>query len=87
MRGEKAAFVRLQENLGQIFSNLSDGLLLFDQQDRLVLATPAAERFLGAGVNTPAHRAAKEVFAQDTPLHHLLRESFPDASVAIVEDG
>ena len=42
VRGEKAAFVRLQENLGQIFSNLSDGLLLFDQQDRLVLATPSS---------------------------------------------
>ena len=50
MRGEKAAFVRLQENLDQLFSNLSDGLLLFDQQDRLVLATPAAQRFLGAGI-------------------------------------
>src|SRR5208337_4100516 len=47
MRGEKAAFVRLQENLDHVFSNLSDGLLLFDQQDRLVLATPAAVRFLG----------------------------------------
>jgi HAMP domain-containing protein len=58
MRGEKTAFVRLQENLGHIFSNLSDGLLLFDQQDRLVLATPTAERFLGASVNIPAHRPA-----------------------------
>jgi signal transduction histidine kinase len=76
MRGEKAAFVRLQGNLGQIFSNLSDGLLLFDQQDRLVLATPAAERFLGAAVNTPALRPALEVFSQDTPLHQLLLEAF-----------
>jgi signal transduction histidine kinase len=76
MRGEKAAFVRLQENLGQIFSNLSDGLLLFDQQDRLVLATPAAERFLGAGVNAPAHRPALDVFSKDTPLHQLLLETF-----------
>jgi signal transduction histidine kinase len=76
MRGEKAAFVRLQENLDHIFSNLSDGLLLFDQQDRLVLATPAAERFLGAAVNTPAHRPALEVFSQATPLHQLLREAF-----------
>jgi signal transduction histidine kinase len=76
MRGEKAAFVRLQENLGHIFSNLSDGLLLFDQQDRLVLATPAAERFLGASVNTPAHRPALEVFSQETPLHQLLRQAF-----------
>ena len=48
MRGEKAAFVELQENLDQLFSNLSDGLLLFDQTDRLALATHAAERFLGS---------------------------------------
>jgi signal transduction histidine kinase len=64
MRGEKAAFVRLQENLDHIFSNLSDGLLLFDQQDRLVLATPAAVRFLGAGIQTTAQRPALEVFSQ-----------------------
>ena len=76
MRGEKAAFVRLQENLDQLFSNLSDGLLLFDQQDRLVLATPAAERFLGAACQTAAHRPAQEVFSQATPLHQLLREAF-----------
>ena len=76
MRGEKAAFVRLQENLGHLFSNLSDGLLLFDQQDRLVLATPAAERFLGVGIETTSHRTAQEVFSQATPLHQLLREAF-----------
>ena len=76
MRGEKAAFVRLQENLDHIFSNLSDGLLLFDQQDRLVLATPAAERFLGAGIQTTGHRPALEVFSPATPLHQLLREAF-----------
>ncbi|MGO8787139.1 MAG: ATP-binding protein [Terriglobia bacterium] len=76
MRGEKAAFVRLQENLDQLFSNLSDGVLLFDQQDRLVLASPAAVRFLGAGIQTTAHRPAMEVFSQATPLHQLLREAF-----------
>jgi signal transduction histidine kinase len=76
MRGEKAAFVRLQENLDHLFSNLSDGLLLFDQQDRLVLATPAAVHFLGAGIETTAHRPALEVFSQATPLHQLLREAF-----------
>jgi signal transduction histidine kinase len=76
MRGEKAAFVRLQENLDQIFSNLSDGLLLFDQWDRLVLATPAAQRFLGPGIRITAQRPAMEVFSQDTPLHQLLRQAF-----------
>lgn len=76
MRGEKAAFVRLQENLDHLFSNLSDGLLLFDQQDRLVLVTPAAERFLGSIVITPAQRPALEVFSRDTPLHKLLHRAF-----------
>ena len=76
MRGEKAAFVRLQENLGHVFSNLSDGLLLFDQQDRLVLATPAAQRFLGAAIQASAHRPALEIFSQDAPLHQMLRETF-----------
>lgn len=76
IRGEKAAFVRLQENLDQVFSNLSDGILLFDQQDRLVLATPAAQRFLGPALRTTVHRPALEVFSQDTPLHQILREAF-----------
>jgi len=76
MRGEKAAFVRLQENLDHLFSNLSDGLLLFDQQDRLVLATPAAVRFLGRSVQNPAQRSAPEVFCEATPLHQLLRQAF-----------
>jgi signal transduction histidine kinase/HAMP domain-containing protein len=76
MRGEKAAFVRLQENLDHLFSNLSDGLLLFDQQDRLVLASSAAQRFLGAPVDVLAHPAAPEVFSRPTPLHEMLREAF-----------
>src|SRR5712692_4657584 len=56
MRGEKAAFVELKENLDQLFSNLADGLLLFDQLDRLVLATPAVSRFLGRPAETLTHR-------------------------------
>ncbi len=76
MRGEKAAFVRLQEDLDHLFSNLSDGLLLFDQQDRLVLATPAAERFLGQQVKVSAHLTANEIFRQSNSLHQALRETF-----------
>jgi signal transduction histidine kinase len=76
MRGEKAAFVQLKENLGQLFSKLSDGLLLFERQDRLVLATPAAARLLGCRAEVILHRQALEVFSADNPLHDLLREAF-----------
>ena len=76
MRGEKAAFVQLKENLDQLFSKLSDGLLLFERQDRLVLATPAAARLLGCRAEAIVHRQALEVFSADNPLHDLLREAF-----------
>ena len=76
MRGEKAAFVQLKENLDQLFSKLSDGLLLFERQDRLVLATPAAARLLGCRAEAIVHRPAREVFSAHNPLHDLLREAF-----------
>jgi signal transduction histidine kinase len=76
MRGEKAAFVQLKENLDQLFSKLSDGLLLFERQDRLVLATPAAARLLGCRAEAIVHRQALEVFSSHNPLHDLLREAF-----------
>jgi signal transduction histidine kinase len=76
MRGEKAAFVQLKENLDQLFSKLSDGLLLFERQDRLVLATPAAARLLGCKAEAIVHRPALEVFSAHNPLHDLLREAF-----------
>jgi signal transduction histidine kinase len=76
MRGEKEAFVALQENLDQLFARLTDGLLLFDRQDHLVLATPAAWRFLRRAANPPAHPAAAELFAGDNALEEHLREAF-----------
>jgi signal transduction histidine kinase/HAMP domain-containing protein len=76
MRGEKEAFVALQENLDQLFARLTDGLLLFDRQDRLVLATPAAWRFLRRTADASAHPPAAELFSGDNALEELLREAF-----------
>ncbi len=76
MRGEKAAFVQLKDNLDQLFSRLREGLLLFDNQDRLVLATPAVERFLGIAPADLMHRPAQELFTGQSELHNLLRGAF-----------
>lgn len=75
MRGEKAAFVALKENLDQLFSNLTDGILLFDKQDTLVLATPTVSRFLRTSGGL-VHRPVDEVFSGDSPLDELLRNAF-----------
>lgn len=93
MRGEQAAFVALQENLDQLFSKLTEGLLLFDIDDRLVLATPAVARFLGRAPEELAHRPASEIFATGHPLDtHLaeafrIRQSLPWQMVELTADG
>ncbi len=76
MRGEKAAFLKLKENLDQLFANLADGLLLFDRQDQLVLATPAVTRFMGAPPEMLLHRSALDIFGTDRPIDRTLREAF-----------
>lgn len=76
MRGEKAAFVALKENLNQLFSNLSDGLLFFDKDDRLAVATPAVSRFLNRPTSGLVHRTAGEVFSSEGRLDVFLRDAF-----------
>lgn len=76
MRGEKAAFVALKENMDQLLSNLTDGMLLFDHEDRLVITTPAVARFLGRRSETLLHHPVSEVFADGGPLEKFLREAF-----------
>jgi signal transduction histidine kinase len=76
MRGEKAAFVALKENLDQLLADLTDGLMLFDRQDRLVLATPAVARFLNRPLDVSTPLGAEDVFSAETVLNRLLREAF-----------
>jgi len=76
MRGEKAAFVALKENLDRLFSNLADGLMLFDSQNRLVLATPVVARFLGQAAEALLRQPASQIFSGGGPLASLLRDAF-----------
>jgi PAS domain S-box-containing protein len=90
MRGEKAAFVALKENMDQLLSNLTDGMLLFDQQDRLVMTTPSAARFLGRSPDALIHHPAPEVFADGRPLEKFLRRAFEEGrsfSWKVIETG
>lgn len=78
MRGEKAAYVQLRENTDRLFANLVDGLMLFDAENRLALATASASRFLGVPTEGLAHKPASEIFAGAGPLNGLLRRAFQD---------
>lgn len=76
LRGEKAAFVALKENLDQLLGNLADGLMFFDQQDRLVLATPAVARFMNKPADQILRQTPAEIFSDDDGLSRLLRSAF-----------
>lgn len=78
IRGEKAAYLALKENLDQLFANLVDGLLMFDHQDRLALATPSSVRFLDRPVEELIAHPAREVFAGGGDLNRVLREAFQE---------
>ncbi|HET7840817.1 MAG TPA: ATP-binding protein [Terriglobia bacterium] len=78
IRGEKAAYVALKENMDQLLSNLTDGMLLFDQQDRLVMTTPSAARFLGRSPDTLLHHPVPDVFLDGRPLEKFLRRAFEE---------
>jgi signal transduction histidine kinase/HAMP domain-containing protein len=76
IRGEKAAFVALKENLDQLLGNLADGLMFFDQQDRLVLATPAVARFVNKPADQILRQSPAEIFSDGDELSRLLRSAF-----------
>jgi signal transduction histidine kinase len=76
IRGDKAAYLALKENMNQLIGNLADGLMLFDSEDRLVLVTPSARRFLQRSPDELIHRTAREVFSGKSPLDDLLRSTF-----------
>ncbi|HUY14542.1 MAG TPA: ATP-binding protein [Terriglobia bacterium] len=76
IRGEKAAYIALKDNLDQLFGKLAEGWMLFDPQNRLVLATPAVARFLGRKPADLARQSAAEIFAGEGALNVLLRRSF-----------
>jgi signal transduction histidine kinase len=76
IRGEKSAYQKLKDNLDHLLANLADGLLLFDKEDRLVLATPTAARFLGTSAGTLMQRPVSEVFPANRTLDRTIREAF-----------
>ncbi len=76
IRGEKAAFVALKDNLDHLLANLADGLMLFDQQDRLILATPAVTRFLGKTTSEILHKTPGEIFSGNDGLGKLVHDAF-----------
>ena len=65
-------FSTLRENVDQVLGGLEDGLLLFAQDGRAVMVSPAVENFLGFPSEKLLGRTASDIFPPTHPLHAAL---------------
>ena len=76
MRNVEEVFSALKDNLDQILGNLQDGILLFTADQRAVLVSQAARRFLSLDHGVILGLHATEIFDHNTLLGRTLREAF-----------
>lgn len=85
MRNVEEVYSALRENLDQILGNLQDGILLFTEDQRAVLVSEAARRFLQVDRNALLGLHAREIFDNTTLLGRTLREAI-DAGITMVKE-
>jgi signal transduction histidine kinase len=80
MRNVEEVFSALKENLDQILGNLQDGILLFTADQRTVLVSQAARRFLALDRGVILGLHATEIFDANTLLGRTLRQAFANTT-------
>ncbi|MGH9607205.1 MAG: two-component system sensor histidine kinase NtrB [Terracidiphilus sp.] len=85
MRNVEEVYSALQENLDQILGNLQDGILLFTGDNRAVLVSEAAARYLQLDRDRVLGLPAQQIFDRSTVLGRLLCEAF-DAGVPLAQE-
>ncbi len=89
LRGVRAIFSGLRENLSALTAGMDDGLLVFSATGQAVLATPAVEKFLGRKPEELIGQTASQVFPAGQPLGAALSlaggrlHAIADAEVAL----
>ena len=72
LRGVRAIFSGLRENLSAFTAGMDDAVLVFSASGQAVLATPAVEKFLGSKPQELIGRTAVQMFPADQPLGQAL---------------
>jgi len=92
LRGVHEIFSTLRENMNSVMAGMEDGLLLFTREARVIMVSPAAEKFLGAPAGHFLGRRVNEIFPVGHPLHEVLhvegdefREIAAETDLATIE--
>jgi len=88
LRGVREIFSNLRENIDQVLGGLDDGLLLFSVDGRVVMVSPAVERFLSTPADQLLGRLAEDIFPPDHDVRTVITmhngELEPVASAEVV---
>ena len=74
-RGAREDAVELRGNIEQLLERLEEAVLLFDRNDRLIMAGRAAEGILGRGRWEVLGRTIEDLFPASTPLGAAVRSA------------
>ncbi len=72
-RGARQDAMQLRTNVEQLFERLEEAVLLFDQDQKLMVAGKPAERFLGKGRWEILGQRLSEVFPESTALGSIIQ--------------
>ncbi len=92
-RGARQDSVDLRSNIERLLQRLEEGVLLFDNTGRLIVASESAERILGKSHDEMLGHGLAELFPPHTVLGEAIQEgiqlkqSVQDKPVTIVRDG
>jgi PAS domain S-box-containing protein len=76
IRDVKEVFSTLKGNLEQIMGTLQDGLVLFTKDNRVVLVSTAAERFIGLPREQILGKTVEEIFTDANMLGRIVLDAF-----------
>jgi PAS domain S-box-containing protein len=76
IRDVKEVFSTLKGNLEQIMGTLQDGLVLFTRDNRVVLVSTSAERFIGLPREQILGKTVEEIFTDANKLGRIVLDAF-----------
>ena len=76
IRDVKEVFTTMKGNLEQVMGSLQEGVILFTNQNRVVLVSASAERYLGWSRDHMLGKSVEEIFTDGNKLGQIVLDSF-----------
>jgi PAS domain S-box-containing protein len=76
IRDVKEVFTTLKGNLDQIMGSLQDGVVLFTSDNKVVMVSASAERFIGRSREQTLGKSVEEIFTDANKLGQIVLDAF-----------